>query len=275
MPRIRTIKPETPQSESLGRCSRDARLLFIFLWTQADDLGRLRAASRMLASVLFPFDDDAPSMIEGWLSELENEGCIRQYCIDGTHYLDIPKWLEHQKIDHPSKSKIPEFREEFAKPRETLANPRASRARGLDLGPGPKDQGPRTVTPLTSPRKRGETDTQEFLDFWEAYPHKVGRAAARTKFAIAIRKTDLPTIMAALARYKSTKPPDREWCHPTTWLNQERWADQPATMNGANGHDRRAAADPRAYSFSGPVPEHRAPKEPPPPLSGRTLRDDA
>jgi hypothetical protein len=76
MPRIRTIKPEFPQSQSTGRVSRDARLLFILLWTIADDVGRTRAASRMLASLLFPYDDDAPALIEGWLAELERELCI-------------------------------------------------------------------------------------------------------------------------------------------------------------------------------------------------------
>lgn len=36
MARIRTIKPEFPQSETMGRVSRDARLLFIQLWTVAE-----------------------------------------------------------------------------------------------------------------------------------------------------------------------------------------------------------------------------------------------
>lgn len=111
MARIRTIKPEFPQSESLGRVSRDARLLFAMLFTVADDAGRLRGASRMLASLLFPYDDDAPGLIDGWLAELEMEGCIRRYEADGSQYIDIPKWLEHQRIDHPSKSRLPEFRE--------------------------------------------------------------------------------------------------------------------------------------------------------------------
>ena len=33
--RIRTIKPEFPQSESVGRLSRDARLLFILVWSRS------------------------------------------------------------------------------------------------------------------------------------------------------------------------------------------------------------------------------------------------
>jgi hypothetical protein len=135
MARIRTIKPEFPQSESMGRVSRDARLLFVELWTICDDAGRTRAASRMLASLLFPYDDDAPALIDGWLGELEAEGCIVRYAIDGTTYLQIAKWLSHQKIDKPSPSRFPQFEESsriVAKPRECSSE---------DLGPRTVDLG--------------------------------------------------------------------------------------------------------------------------------------
>jgi hypothetical protein len=109
MGRIRTLKPEFPQSESLGKVSRDARLTFAMVLTVADDEGRARASPRLLASLLFPFDDDAPGLIEGWLVELEKVGCVRRYSVDGTSYLDIPQWTKHQKIDRPSASRLPGF----------------------------------------------------------------------------------------------------------------------------------------------------------------------
>ena len=107
--RIRTIKPEFWESESLGTVSRDARLLFIGLFTCCDDSGRTRASSRLLASRLFPYDEDSIRLLPGWLKELEQKKCIRLYEVDGQSYLDIPNWLKHQKIDKPSKSKLPEF----------------------------------------------------------------------------------------------------------------------------------------------------------------------
>jgi hypothetical protein len=119
--RIRSIKPEFPQSESMGNVSRDARLTFIQLWTIADDEGRLRGNSRMLASLLFPYDDDAPGLIDGWLKELEDEGCIVRYTSGKQNYIQLCNWLVHQKIDKPSKSKIPPFDESsriVAKPLE-------------------------------------------------------------------------------------------------------------------------------------------------------------
>lgn len=124
MARIRTIKPEFPQSETVGKLSREARLLFIQLWTICDDSGRTRAASRMLASLLYPYDDDARDQIPTWLGELDKAGCIRLYDVEGNRYLDIPKWLDHQKIDRPSASKFPAFDEGsrvFDEPSRTFA----------------------------------------------------------------------------------------------------------------------------------------------------------
>jgi hypothetical protein len=141
MARIRTIKPEFPQSESMGRVSRDARLAFVEMWTLADDSGRLRGNSRMLASLLFPYDDDAPSLISVWLDELEREDCIIRYQgEDGSAYIQICNWKTHQKIDKPSESKIP------APGSRSLANVReSSRKIALDQGSrikeGIKDQG--------------------------------------------------------------------------------------------------------------------------------------
>lgn len=136
MARIRTIKPEFPQSESVGTLSRDARLLFIQLWTLVDDEGRTRAASRMLASLLYPYDDDARDLIEGWLSELEKGDHIRRYEVAGSQYLEIVKWLEHQKIDKPSKSRLPPF------DGHSRIVAKTSEASPTDLGPRTLDLGP-------------------------------------------------------------------------------------------------------------------------------------
>jgi hypothetical protein len=136
MGRIRTIKPEFPQSQSMGRVSREARLLFVLLWTLADDSGRTRAASRMLASLLYPYDDDAPRLISGWLEELATVNAIVLYTVDGDDYLEVRNWLKHQKIDKPSKSKFPPFDESS----RALANPREQST--TDQGPRTKDQGP-------------------------------------------------------------------------------------------------------------------------------------
>lgn len=177
MARIRTIKPEFPHSESMGRVSREARLCFILLWTIADDAGRLRGNSRMLASLLFPYDDDAKKHIDGWLDQLSSEGCIARYEVDGTSYVQVLNWSEHQKIDKPSPSKLPSFDEAsrtFAKPREASA---MDQDQGRE-GKGEERKG--SATPpsdvphvLTLPLVDGTEHpvTQPMVDEWrKAYP---------------------------------------------------------------------------------------------------------
>lgn len=123
MSRIRTVKPELFESETLARLSRDSRLTFIGLFTLADDLGRLRYLPKKIAGELFPHDEDVTHVeIDKWVAELESVDCVRLYEIDGKTYLYLPEWKKHQKIDRPSQSRIPE---PLATPsrdsRETLA----------------------------------------------------------------------------------------------------------------------------------------------------------
>ena len=228
MARIRTIKPEFPHSETVGKLSRDARLLFIQLWTIVDDAGRARAASRMLASLLYPYDDDAGRLIDGWLDELERMLCIRRYEVDGSQYLEIVKWLDHQKIDRPTPSRLPEYSEPSPKPREP------SRALDADLGPGTstKDQDhSRSVGKPTRP------DASRFDEFWLAYPRRDGpnpRKPAEQRFNSLVKSGVDPQTMIDAARElceaerKRGNIGTRFIPQAITWLNQQRWSDHAA-----------------------------------------------
>ena len=223
MARIRTIKPEFPQSESMGRVSRDARLLFIELWTICDDSGRTRAASRMLASLLFPYDNDAPGLIDGWLEELEREDCIVRYQVDGCTYLQVRKWLSHQKIDKPSPSKIAEFDESS----RILANPRERSS---------EDQGSRIKDHLSPPTAVG---ADRFAEFWSAYPNKTARKVCLAKWKSRKLDARADAIIADVRRKASE---DRRWLdgfvpNPETYLNQDRWDDPIQPKRGGSASD--------------------------------------
>jgi hypothetical protein len=107
MPRIRTIQPDFAQSPSMRRVSREARLLFVLLWTIADDEGRCEGYPDDLAQILYPSDFDASRYLCGWLEALEDEGCIERYRVEDVDYLRIVRWHRHQQIDHPSPSHLP------------------------------------------------------------------------------------------------------------------------------------------------------------------------
>ncbi len=67
-----------------------------------------------------------------------------------------------------------------------------------------------------------------FDEFYEVYPRHEGRAAALKAWQKALPKADLPTILAGAIRYRDD--PNREpgfTLHASTWLNQERWNDDP------------------------------------------------
>jgi len=67
--------------------------------------------------------------------------------------------------------------------------------------------------------------------FWAAFPNKIGKADAMKAFDKASSKVTPEVLFSALNRY-ANKSDDRPFCNPSTWLNQERWLDQPAANNG-------------------------------------------
>jgi len=105
--RIRSIKPELPQSATLGRVSRDGRLCFVLLFTLADDEGRMRGEPALVASLLFPYDQDARERMPEWLQELQSVGAIRWYQAQGQSYVQIVKWADHQRVEKPKPSAFP------------------------------------------------------------------------------------------------------------------------------------------------------------------------
>lgn len=222
MGRIRTIKPEFPQSESIGKLSRDARLLFIQLWTIADDSGRTRASSRMLASLLYPYDDDAPNLMKAWLAELARETMIDLYSAEGNSYLQICNWQKHQKIDRPSVSRLPEFDESSRVIDES--------SRGLDDGPRTVDLGPRTMDHGPSRAKTARVINPQVKTLYELYPKKIGKEAAIKAIEKALKMKTFEQLLLALQCYVrkiSREGTDPQFIpHPATWFNQGRYDDE-------------------------------------------------
>ena len=71
---------------------------------------------------------------------------------------------------------------------------------------------------------------REFASFWSEFPNKVGKPKAETSFVAARKRASFEAIMSGLARYVAAKPADRAWLNPTTFLNQDRWEDQPGVV---------------------------------------------
>lgn len=107
MARIRTIKPEFWTSEQVIECSTNARLLFIGLWNFCDDRGRMVFSPKRIKACIFPSDDFTSENVLGMVSELESNGLLRVYTVDGKDFLAVTGW-HHQRIDKPQKAQTPE-----------------------------------------------------------------------------------------------------------------------------------------------------------------------
>lgn len=70
--------------------------------------------------------------------------------------------------------------------------------------------------------------TSEFEKFWETYPRRVGKRAAFKAFEKAVERASLETILEGATKYRDDPNRiDQYTAHPSTWLNQDRWDDDP------------------------------------------------
>lgn len=108
MARIRTIKPEFNKSKSVASMSVEAQLFMVKLIVEVDDQGRLEWLPRTILGALYPHNEEVDTAsLERLVSELEEAGIFMRWEADGHRYGCFVNWAEHQKIDRPSKARIP------------------------------------------------------------------------------------------------------------------------------------------------------------------------
>jgi hypothetical protein len=99
----------------------------------------------------------------------------------------------------------------------------------------------------------------EFARFWELYPRKTGKKAARTAYGRARRDATVQQIATGL---RAQLPSMRERVeageaqyvpHPTTWLNQGRWDDEVRRETGPRNVHADTSYDP-SYEATLPPP---------------------
>lgn len=81
--------------------------------------------------------------------------------------------------------------------------------------------------------------SNEFEEFWDIYPRRTGKKAAAKAYRSALKDTDADTLNAAAKAYASSMAgKDQKFIpHPTTWLNQGRWEDEPETQSPSAADD--------------------------------------
>jgi hypothetical protein len=107
MPSRRMIDPAFWQSETMSSLTVEQRYLFIGLFSNSDDQGRLRAHPSLIRSIVFPYEDVSLECIEENLKALASAECIHLYSIDGRTYLQVINWWKYQNPQWAYPSSIP------------------------------------------------------------------------------------------------------------------------------------------------------------------------
>lgn len=243
--RIRSIRPEFYDSESMGNVSWDARFVFECLWSYVQDNGVNRDNARMIRGTCMPYDgDEVIPRIETALDELEDAGCIVRYEWRGKHLLWLPNFLTYQKITNPSVCLFPtpeeaDVREVSPDTRETLPDTaRHCQTLATGVGVGDRSSSGKSANALST-RTRASTPTTdaytpEFEAFWTAYPRKKDKRAAWKAWKAALKRADPEAIITA-AKAEARRPCELKFRkYPASWLNADAWEDEPDQQAAAN-----------------------------------------
>lgn len=266
MARIRSIKPEFWTDETMAEISRDARLLFLGLLNHVDDEGRCVDNPRLVKAAVFPLDDDiTPEIVRRLLDELSTKARLVLYEASQRRFLQVSNFRKHQKIDRPQPSRLPAPDDcnivRVLSGQSVIAEPSTNDRRTIDEGSTPdrdqgsgiRDQGSKDSVNVAPKRKRASGDltaaeAAEFDTFWSAYPRRVSKHAAQTKWraAMAIAGSIEPILLGVSTLTETARRDGTEakyLPHPATWLHQRRWED--AAPDAASAEPRASVDGPK------------------------------
>lgn len=219
-------------SEAVSSLSPHGERLFVRLIMKADDYGRFTANPKLIRASLFPLliDQIREADISRWLAECEKAGLIALYQIEDKPLLEIRNFGQRLRDSKPKYPAPP-----WGDSPEVAATSSGLRPES--------DADAETDANTPQPPRGGEDG---FARFWQAYPRKVGKAAAEKAWKRLKPPPELlETMLAALGVAKTTsgwtKDGGQFIPHPSTWLNGRRWEDEVRP-----GHVKAGAAVPDA-----------------------------
>ena len=268
MARQRFIWPDLWEDKAFGRLAMAERVLFIALFSNADDEGRILADPANLRALAFRYDDfslaEVRAMRDHIVATMPN---VVLYEAQGDEYIWLRSWAKRQHPKYPQPSRLPppppdsgtipetlpHTSERFG---ETLPEPSPESDEGLaehssvgwdGMGRDRSGEGS-LVHPL--PRANdGDPPTDPFrADFeawWAVYPRKQGKQLAYTRY-VARRRAGLSAdALLAAARHMAEAQRDPPYIPlPKTFLGPDvtEWvAGIPAAERARRGHRSRDA----------------------------------
>lgn len=133
MARERFIYPDIWSSPSFLKLTETAQLLWIGLFSTADDYGRGQGEPMSLAGRFFPTRGYTQAKMEAIITEVSAFGMVRFYEVENNLYYDIPKWEGYQRLRYRKASHVPLFAENSRKFTDTFATVTEKRSANVTL----------------------------------------------------------------------------------------------------------------------------------------------
>jgi hypothetical protein len=96
------------------------------------------------------------------------------------------------------------------------------------------------TAPKPAPRTKPKDLTAEFENWWLQYPRKVSKGAARKAYDRARKSATADELEVGAMRYAAVRSSEDPTYtkHPSTWLNNKCWLDEPEPARPANFGER-------------------------------------
>lgn len=108
MARKRMLSPEFFLSRTLNDLPVQTMVTFAGIWCWADDFGRGEDDETLVKAAVWPRRRSmTEAKVRADMDALVGKSVLCQYAIEGHELIHVVNWREHQKISHPTKSKLP------------------------------------------------------------------------------------------------------------------------------------------------------------------------
>lgn len=292
MPDNRFIHPKLGHSKKVCALTDLEFRVWVQYLLSADDFGVMRCSTITIQAGNDALHDRPTRTIQRALDRLIDLDLVAAFDHQGQRFLCQLDWHRWQRFNLPSSTNNP------APPTDLLTQCEDGTATlfyshhpdlvGIARTPGVDGASTGGVEAASTPRVDAADDAHQitangtrrtghgtrntangrdvFVEFWKAYPRKVGKEAAWRVWQRLNPSAELLAVMLAALAWQRQQP---QWVrdggqyvpHPSTWLNQGRWQDEPPAAEVALVSDQTRAnlnGQPEALrliaegAFSGP-----------------------
>lgn len=250
MSRIRTIKPEFWRHEDLSALPEATHMLAAALLNYADDEGYFNANPKLVQAECCPLREPSVSVHDS-LTSLCEVGFIRiSDGSDGKRYGHVVKFLDHQRINRPTPSKIKCLvlvQQSAVSTHTQLTEPSPPEGKGREQGTGNAEpigsgaDAPCAAVPIAV-QSRQATDPDSVRDLiWKAGLTWCAEASdkppdkLRSWLGRLCSRHGEPEVLAAIATAQRDRPVD-----PVAWIERKLNGKRPDDDLRAFADDLRA-----------------------------------